>query len=530
MIAPDTNPEIYRIQQKEARAKLLRAKIVKRGREDLYFLNKEILGYQDMTPDLHGELCDFVTRVRKPGKKKFRLVLEPRGSLKSSCITVGFSTQSIVRDPNVRILLASEEFSASKKFLAEIKGHFEENSTFREYYGDWVSKKKWDEKEIIVNRRTRWRKEPTITCAGVDVTKVGMHYDIIIIDDPHSSKNITTREQIEKVKTWYKLVLSLLDPGGILIVIGTRWHYDDLFGWLIQLENERKEMGRRGRFQVLKKAAFKGTTKQLMAGELTDHDLLWPDRLSIEYLQDQYLDQGPYIFSCQYGNEPVDDESAIFKRSWVRFINPKLLDTPDIGPVKTYQVVDPARDEDGKDFTTIVTCQLLSNWQAIIREVRRGKWDEHEVIEQIFRAYKRWKPKKIGFEVVGFQKTYKRFIMNEMSRRGRILPIIELKTDTTKTKAMRIHGMVPYWKQGLFLVPGHSIETTTGNMKILLDELTRFPRVANDDCIDALAYMDQIMKRPLVSQIIKAVPSNSFLGIRKRLKRGKKSYFNTRVA
>jgi hypothetical protein len=517
----------------ETKARLLKAKITKQGLEDLYFFNKSILGYSDMTPEIHGELCDFVEKVKNPKNAQFRLILEPRGSLKSSCITIGFTTQSIVEDPNIRILLASEEFSASKKFLAEIKGHFEENQVFKSYYGDWVSKKKWDEKEIIVNRRTRWRKEPTITCAGIDVTKTGMHYDMIIVDDPHSSKNITTREQIEKVKTWYKLLLSLLDPGGVLIVIGTRWHYDDLFGYLIDQEQHRKETGRRKRFRILKKSAFNGSVGDLMAGRLKDKDLLWPSRLSIEFLQDQYLDQGPYIFSCQYGNEPVDDESAVFKRSWVKFIDPAKLDSLELGPKKAFQIVDPARDEDGKDFTTIVTCQLLHNWQAIIREVRRGKWDEHETIDQMFRAYKKWKPQKIGFETVAFQKTYLRFIKAEMLRKGRVLPIVELKTDSTRSKVMRIKGMVPYWKQGLFLVPGHSISLLTGNMKILVDELTRFPKVSNDDCIDALAYMDQIMRRPMVSKITKAVPKGSFYGMKKLLKKkrnGKLGQFNMRSA
>lgn len=502
----------------QLKAKLLKAKIIQRGRKDLYFLDKQILGYQDMIPGLHGELCSFVEKVRVKGNRKFRLILEPRGSLKSSCITIGFSIQSIIRDPNVRILLASEEFTASKKFLSEIKGHFEENQTFREYYGDWVSKKKWDEKEIIVSRRTRHRKEPTITCAGIDVTKTGMHYDIVIIDDPHSEKNITTVEQIEKVKKWYKLVLSLLDPGGILIVIGTRWHYDDLFGWLTELEEQRREHGRRPRFRILLRKAIN-----------EDGSLLWPERLSREFLEDIKIDQGPYIFSCQYLNEPVDDESAVFKRSWVKFIDPRELEGL---RGKRYTVVDPARDEEGKDYTTIVTCELLNNWQAVIREVRRGKWDEYETIDQIFRAYKAWRPKKIGFEAVGFQKTYMRFIKNEYLRRGMVLPIIPLKTDTTKTKKMRIRSMVPYWKQGLFLVPGYSLATVKGNMKVMLDELLRYPKVANDDCIDALAYMSQIMRRPMVSKIVKSIPKNSFFGIKKRLKKENKKLgiYNQRAA
>lgn len=454
----------------------------------------------------HGEMCRFVE-----GEGFYKLLLEPRGSLKSSCITIGYPLQRIVKDPNIRILIASEEFNTSKKFLAEIKGHVEHNATFQKLYGNLKSDEKWSESEIIVKTRTRWRKEPTITCAGIDVTKVGLHYDLIIIDDPHSTKNITTREQLDKVLTWYKLVLSLLDPGGKLIIIGTRWHYDDLSGWIIERERERYENGKPKRYDILQKTAVRGKLNEATP----DSRLLWPERLSKEFLIDQRLDQGPYIFSCQYRNRPVDDESAIFKRSWVQFYKEEDLPKNLIN----FTVMDPARDEEGKDYTAIITVSVDNEWNCYLREVRRGKWNEWDVLDQLIRCYKRWHFRKGGVESVAWQKTYYRFFKQEIARQNLRIPITELKTDTRITKAMRIRSMVPYWKSGLYRVPGTSIPLLKGNMGTLVDELLRYPKVSSDDCVDALAYVDQLIKRPLISIIKKRIPRGSFKAIKQKMRK-----------
>lgn len=486
--------------KKERLKALLQAKKKLRGLRDLHFFDKHILGYKDMTEEngFHGEMCRLVEKE----KHRKILMLEPRGSLKTSCITIGYTTQQIAKNPNIRVLIASEEFNTSMKFLSEIKGHIENNEEFKKLYGVMRGRQKWSEKEITVSARTIWRKEPTVTCAGIDVTKVGLHYDLIIVDDPHSSKNITTREQIEKVKIWFKLLLSLLDPGGKLIVIGTRWHYDDLFGWIIDKERERKDKGFKKQYHIKIERAIR-----------EDGTYLWPERLSKEFLEDQKLDQGPYIFSCQYQNEPVDDDSAVFKKSWVKFYNPEEL------PVlkRIYTTIDPMRDEEGNDYCAMVTCGMSHDWVAYILDVRRAKMDEYDTIQEMLNVYRAWSPEKMGMESVAWQKSYYRFIKSEVKRLGmRRLPLVELKTDTKITKRMRIRSMIPYWKMGLFRVPGTSLATLEGNFAILIDELLRYPRVSNEDCIDALAYQDQLMKRPVVGKIMKKHHPRSLYSIRKK--------------
>jgi hypothetical protein len=80
-------------------------KIAKRATTDYYFFCKQILGYEKMRPQPHQEICDFLEAAitgdkEKRGKRK-KLLLEPRGSFKSSVATVGGSLFALQKNPNL---------------------------------------------------------------------------------------------------------------------------------------------------------------------------------------------------------------------------------------------------------------------------------------------------------------------------------------------------------------------------------------------------------------------------------------------
>jgi len=499
---------------------LLKEKMRRRGLSDLRYFAKKICGYQDLTGvnGFHGDYC----RHLEDKDYKFKLSLTPRGSLKSTIGTIAGSLQEVTKNPNIRILLASEKYSNSVKFLSEIKGHIEKNEIYKSLYGD-LKGDKWTEGEIIVSTRTHWKKEPTITCAGIDVTKVGMHYDRIKIDDPHSEQNITSQEQIDKVIRWYRLLLSLLDPGGYVDVTGTIWHYADLYNYIETKEKERVDKGRKPRYKIFKRDSFIGSTEQLLNGEIEEEHLLWPERLTAEFLADQYLEQGPYIFSCQYRLNPIDDENATFKRSWMQGIDPDVL-AKEVrkrnGKLNIYCAVDPMRDEEGKDFLAIPTVAVDENYQMYIMDHSRMKANEYDTVEEMFRIQKKWQPIRMGVETVAWQKSFYNYVKMLGSMKSYRLPMTELKTDTKVTKRMRIKSLVPYFRAGLikWVCKDGDINNLKGDMAILLDEFTRYPKVANDDGPDALAYIPQLAKVPGVMKILKRIPSNSFMAIRNRLK------------
>jgi predicted phage terminase large subunit-like protein len=191
------------------------------------------------------------------------------------------------------------------------------------------------------------------------------------------------------------------------------------------------------------------------------------------------------------------------------------------------------RDEDGKDYLAVTTVGIDDKWQNYILDCVRVKADEHDTVDTLAKVFNEFKPIKMGFETVAWQKTFKKYVQLLGIMKGIKLPIVELQTDTRVTKRMRIKGMVPYWKAGLFIIPCRDgkLENLTGGMATLVDELTRYPKVANEDTIDALSYITQLTKSPGVLAILKRINPRSFTATRDRFKNKHKKRlgaYNTR--
>lgn len=200
---------------------------------DFFLFAKHILGYKDLEWAVHGE-C--VRALESDAKRK--LVVLPRGSFKSSLGSVAYPIWRLLRDPDITILLDSELYTNSKNLLREIKGHLA-SSSFIRIFGD-LSGTKWDEGEIIVSTRQRNRKEASITVGGIETTKVGQHYDLIIGDDYNSAQNSDTPEKCQKVVDHFKYNLNILNPGGEYLIIGTRYAELDVIGFLLSTVLEEK--------------------------------------------------------------------------------------------------------------------------------------------------------------------------------------------------------------------------------------------------------------------------------------------------
>lgn len=200
---------------------------------DLKFLCKNVLGMRDWDDILHG---DLVRELNMPDRHK--LLLIPRGHLKSSIVTVGWSIQQILINPNIRIFISNAVWDLSRNFLREIVGLLGEKSPLSDIFGQFNGNgSQFTQDEIIISQRTSGTiKEPTIKTGGVEKAVTGMHFDIMIHDDLVEENNIGTPEQIQKIIRFRNNCLDLLDPGGIEIIIGTRWAMGDLYGYLIESE------------------------------------------------------------------------------------------------------------------------------------------------------------------------------------------------------------------------------------------------------------------------------------------------------
>lgn len=470
-------------------------KIALRCKKDLFFLCKNILGYEKMTEATHGELCQYTENILPnhvgeatagfDPRKNLLLLLMPRGTFKSSVVTIGFTLQYLLNEPDCRILIDSETFSKSKAFLREIIGHLTSNEQYREIFravhgvfpnGNKQKDLLWTDSQLNIAARKRERKEPTLSCAGIDVTKNGMHYDLIICDDLHSEKNVTNREQINQVIEHYKLAFSLLDPGQPLIVIGTRWDYNDLYQHIIDFEKED--------FNILKKSAYND-----------DGSLFFPEVLSEVELDKIRRRQGVSIFSKQYLNEPVSDENAEFKRDYIKRVS---LEKIKGRPMNWYLSVDPSytdpRHPNGSDYAGFVLVGMDYMRDLYIRYVVRQKMMYSEVIDKMFSLYtdplfKDIKNMKILLEVIG-TKSLSYELANEQRRRNTWLPVTEIK-GSRDNKEERIRGLKPFYEYGHVY---HIIECP--QVEELEYELLHFPMARHDDIIDPLATVLEFASPP----------------------------------
>lgn len=189
-----------------------------------------LLGYPDINMETHGGI---IHALESPSERK--LIVVPRGCLKSTIASVAYPIWMLLKNPDLRIMIDSELYSNSKNFLREIKAHLE-SEPLTNLFGQFKTDKVWNEGEITIGQRKKPLKESSITCSGVGAQKTSQHFDLIICDDLSSPTNSHTPESREKVINHYRMYTSLLDPGGICVVIGTRYHQADIIGWI--LENE----------------------------------------------------------------------------------------------------------------------------------------------------------------------------------------------------------------------------------------------------------------------------------------------------
>ena len=189
------------------REKLLKQTKAEHYKTHFWDFSKDVLGWPDINISLHKDLASWTIE----NKKKRRLILIPRGHLKSSLITVGYALWKIAQNPEVRILISNATYSMATNFLYQIKNVLQRNEKFKELFGDFAEEAdSWRENQIIISKQGWRAKEPTITVYGVGGSLTGQHYDIILLDDVVNRDTITSKDQIDKTINFYKDCLDVV--------------------------------------------------------------------------------------------------------------------------------------------------------------------------------------------------------------------------------------------------------------------------------------------------------------------------------
>lgn len=222
---------------------LLKDKLQQRYRSSLFDTCNILLKYKDVNEQTHGPT---IRALESDTCRK--LICVPRGCLKSSIASVAYPIWILLNNPNARILIDSELYTNSKNFLREIRGHLE-SPWLSDIFGKFKSST-WNAGEITINQRDKIMKEASITVGGIGTTKVGQHFDYLIMDDMNSEENSLTPENCLKVISHYRGNISILEPTGTLVIIGTRWSELDLIGHVLQNELSIEGFPQSGEYEI----------------------------------------------------------------------------------------------------------------------------------------------------------------------------------------------------------------------------------------------------------------------------------------
>lgn len=214
-----------------------------------------------------------------------------------------------------------------------------------------------------------------------------------------------------------------------------------------------------------------------------DGQLLFPERLTKEYLLGQRKIQGSYIFAHQYQNEIIPSDDQDFKREWLKCYTqlPKHK--------TTFAFIDPAISlQDDACFTALTVIDVDEDNVWYLKVAKRLRITATQTISLMFDVQENFKCQAIGVEVVAYQEALMHFLDTEMKRRKITLPVHGIRRSPDQSKQLRIRSLVPRFEWNRILIK-HGLTDFE-------DEYLKFPRGSYVDILDALSSLEELAYPP----------------------------------
>lgn len=352
------------------------------------------------------------------------LMLGPRGHGKTETV-ITFVTELVLHNRNLRVLFVSEAADTAQKRLGRVKDLLLSDKVQKDWcpdpedgYGPLLPPKfdkddrvQWSQR-IIQVLRTESHVDPTIEAVGAGKKITGGHFDLIILDDPEDYESTASPILRARRRKWLKsTVMPMLDPGGLLVMIGTRKHHDDLYGHALKDPTWRliKDVAIRrwpDKFEPIYAVDEYG--RQIITGWDVegDSDVLWKEERPIELLLTMREKMGATNFAREMLNKVQDEETVQFKWDWLqdaahRGRNLRLGSGPwpsDLLIVQGWDpafVVDKKKAEAGdRDYSVgVVWGASVKTRERYLLDISRERGDTHVAKKRnVIRFYRKWAP------------------------------------------------------------------------------------------------------------------------------------------
>ncbi len=283
---------------------------------------------------------------------------------------------------------------------------------------------------------------------------------MLLIDDPIKSAEDARSPALRRsLQDWFEsTAYPRLEPGGAIALIQTRWHENDLAGWLL------KEHASEG-WKVISLPAI-GETNE---GWRNEGDALWRERFPLETLARIREAIGTASWSALYQQRPVSEEGGIFKRQWWREY---------AGVVEHHRTIfsiDTAfKTGQANDYSVVAVVGEAKDGYYV-RHISRGRWEFPELKRQAEALAELWRPHAVLIEDAASGQSLIQALKAETR-----LPILPVRPQGDKVS--RAHAVSPLVESGRVFVPADAPW-----LDDFLDEATSFPAAPHDDQVDAIA-------------------------------------------
>jgi predicted phage terminase large subunit-like protein len=308
------------------------------------------------------------------------------------------------------------------------------------------------------------------TGSGGSVT--GRGADLLLIDDPiKSDAQAYSAAERRSLQAWFEgVAYTRLQPGGAIVLIQTRWHEDDLAGWLLR---EHADDG----WEVLSLPAIAEEDE----GWRREGEALWAKRFPLPKLAQIRAAIGGAAWQALYQQRPAAAEGAVFKREWWQYYIPAAL------PAQFEQVVlslDTAFKVGASNDYSVGLIMGVAQAGYYVLDVWRERAEFPELKRKVAMLAQRWNPTQVLVE----DRASGQSLIQELQKESR-LPIKPIKVD--RDKITRANAVTPLVEAGRVFV-----SRSAPWLADFLDELSSFPAAVHDDQVDALTQALNHVRKP----------------------------------
>ena len=389
------------------------------------------------------------------GKIKRLIVNMPPRHTKSEFASYLFPAWMIGKRPNLKIIQTTHTGELAVRFGRKTKTLIDSE----DYQKIFKTKLREDSQAA-----GRWETEQggEYFAAGVGGAITGRGADLLIIDDPHSEQDALSLPALERAYEWYTSgPRQRLQPGGMIVVVMTRWNTKDLTGMLLQSSGDAKA----DKWELVEFPAILPSNKPI-----------WPEYWKIEELEAVKASVSIQKWNAQWMQNPTSEEGAIIKREWWR-----KWEYEQIPPLEhVIQSYDTAfMKKETADYSAITTWGIFyenedSGPQLILLDAHKGRYEFPELRRIAYEQFIYWNPETVLIEgkASGMPLTY------ELRKMG--IPVINFTPSKGNDKHARVNSVAPLFESGCIWAPTHKEFAQK-----VIEECAAFPYGENDDLVDS---------------------------------------------